>query len=169
LLTNIAQDTWPTSHVGPIQEYIAPVSGDFSSVSPTSLLWTKIQSSAWKSGNNPGAWVTDDLVKNNFSWDLTIPNLAPGNYVIRHEILALHAAGQTNGAQAYPQCINIQVSGSGSTKLSGGVPATSFYKANDPGVLFNVFTKFTSYTTPGPALVKLAKREEKREHAREFA
>jgi hypothetical protein len=51
----------------------------------------------------PGAWVTDDLVKNNFSWDLTIPNLAPGNYVIRHEIIALHAAGQTNGAQAYPQ------------------------------------------------------------------
>jgi cellulase len=74
------------------------------------------------------AWATDDLVKNNFSWDLTIPNVAPGNYVIRHEIIALHAAGQVNGAQSYPQCVNFKVEGSGTTKLSGGVPATSFYK-----------------------------------------
>lgn len=96
-------DTWPVSHAGPIQEYIASCNGDCGAVNPTSLLWTKIQSGAWKSGNNPGAWVTDDMVKNNFSWDLTIPaNLAPGKYVIRHEIIALHAAGQTNGAQAYP-------------------------------------------------------------------
>lgn len=109
--------------------------------------------------------MTDDLIKNNFSWDLTIPNLAPGNYVLRHEIIALHAAGQTGGAQAYPQCINIQVSGSGTIKPSGGVPATSFYKATDPGITFNLFSKFTSYTVPGPALQTLKKRE----HAREFA
>jgi cellulase len=32
---------------------------------------------------------------------------------------------------------------------------------------FNVFTKFTGYTTPGPALTKLAKREEKR-HAKDI-
>ncbi|KAF1914694.1 glycoside hydrolase [Ampelomyces quisqualis] len=159
-------DTWPVSHAGPIQEYLAPVSGDFSTITdPTYLRWTKIQSSAWKSGNNPGTWATDDLIKNNFSWDLTIPNLAPGNYVLRHEIIALHSAGQTNGAQAYPQCINIQVSGSGTIKPSGGVPATSFYKASDPGITFNLFSKFTGYTTPGPALQTLKKRE----HSREFA
>ncbi|KAH7401244.1 glycoside hydrolase [Pyrenochaeta sp. MPI-SDFR-AT-0127] len=161
-------DTWPTSHAGPVQEYIAACNGDCGAVAPASLLWTKIQSGAWKSGSNPGAWVTDDLVKNNFSWGLTIPNLAPGNYVIRHEIIALHAAGQTNGAQAYPQCVNFKVEGSGTTKLSGGVPATSFYKATDPGILFNLYTSYTGYTTPGPALVKLAKREE-RDHARDFA
>lgn len=96
---------------------------------------------------------------------MTIPNLAPGNYVIRHEIIALHAGGQTNGAQSYPQCINIVVSGSGTVKLSGGTPATSFYKASDPGILFNVFRSFDSYTIPGPALQKLSKRE----HARDFA
>ena len=162
------QDTWPASHAGPILDYIAPVSGDFSAISPSSLSWTKIQQGAWKSGSNPGSWVTDDMVKNNFSWDLTIPNLAPGNYVLRHEIIALHAGGQPNGAQAYPQCVNIQVSGSGTVKLSGGVPATSFYKATDPGIQFNLFTKYDGYTIPGPPLTKLAKREV-REHAREFA
>jgi cellulase len=88
--------------------------------------------------------------------------------VLRHEILALHAAGQTNGAQAYPQCINIVVSGSGTGKLSGGTVGTSLYKATDPGVLFNVFRSFTSYPVPGPAVSKVAKRDE-REHARDFA
>lgn len=57
-------DTWPVSHVGPVQEYIAACNGDCGTVAPESLLWTKIQSGAWKSGNNPGAWVTDDLIKN---------------------------------------------------------------------------------------------------------
>jgi hypothetical protein len=111
--------------------------------------------------------VTDDLVRSNNTWTTTIPSdLAPGNYVIRHEIIALHAAGQPNGAQAYPQCINFQIEGSGSTMLSGGTPATSFYKASDPGIQFNLYSKFSGYTIPGPPLKKLAKRE--RAHARDF-
>jgi cellulase len=90
--------------IGPIIDYIADCKGDCGAVTPTSLLWTKMGQGAWISGNDPGTWVTDDFVKNNVSWSTTIPaNLAPGNYVIRHEIIALHAAGQTNGAQAYPQ------------------------------------------------------------------
>ena len=155
------------SHVGPIQDYVASCGASCDTVKPLSLSWTKIQSGAWKSGSNPGAWVTDDLVKNNFSWDLTIPNLAPGNYVIRHEIIALHAAGQPNGAQAYPQCVNFKVEGTGTGVLSGGVPATSFYKATDPGIQFNVFRNYDGYTVPGPAVEKVVKREE-REHARDF-
>lgn len=162
-------DTWPVSHAGPVQEYIAPCNGDCGSVTPTSLRWTKVQSSAYKSGSNPGNWVTDDLIKNNFSWDLTIPNLAPGKYVVRHEIIALHAAGQPNGAQAYPQCINIEVGGSGTVKLDGGVPATSFYKATDPGIVFSLYRSFDGYPIPGPEVKKLAKRGEVREHARDFA
>jgi hypothetical protein len=112
--------------------------------------------------------VTDDLVKSNNSWTTTIPsNLAPGNYVIRHEIIALHAAGQSNGAQAYPQCINFKIEGNGKTTLSGGVPATSFYKASDQGILFNLYSKFDGYKIPGPALNRLVRRDERR-HAREW-
>jgi cellulase len=51
-----------------------------------------------------GTWVTDELIKNNFTSSTTIPrNLKAGNYVIRHEIIALHSAGNDNGAQFYPQ------------------------------------------------------------------
>jgi len=161
-------NTWPVSHKGPVIDYIAACSGDCSAVSKESLRFVKLQQGAWKSGSDPGEWVTDDLIKANTSWTVTIPqDLKPGNYVIRHEIIALHAAGQSNGAQAYPQCINFKVEGSGTREVTGGVPATSFYKANDPGILFNLYSKFSGYTIPGPALANFKKREE-RVHARDL-
>ncbi|KAF1995694.1 lytic polysaccharide monooxygenase [Amniculicola lignicola CBS 123094] len=166
-------DAWPVSHKGPVIDYIAPCPGDCTSVDKTTLRWTKIKEGAWITGSDPGTWVTDDLVKSNLSWTTTIPStLASGNYIIRHEIIALHAAGQSNGAQAYPQCINFKVEGTGSETLSGGVAATAFYKATDAGILFNLYSKFTGYTIPGPALKMVAKREaavvEERGHAKDW-
>ena len=123
-------NTWPTSHKGPILDYLAPCNGDCLTVDKTKLLFTKFAEGAWKSGADPGLWVTDDLIKSNNSWTTTLPaDLAPGNYVLRHEIIALHAAGQSGGAQAYPQCFSVKVEGSGSRALSGGTAATSFYKS----------------------------------------
>jgi hypothetical protein len=78
--------------------------------------------------------------------------LAPGNYVLRHEIIALHSAGSANGAQAYPQCLNIKVGGSGSKALPAGTPATKFYTAKDPGILFSLYSSFSSYPIPGPSV-----------------
>lgn len=162
-------NTWPVSHKGPVLDYLATCNGDCSTVSKEGLKFVKINEGAWKSGNDPGMWVTDDLVSANNSWTITLPqNLKSGNYVLRHEIIALHAAGQSNGAQAYPQCVNFKVEGSGTQEITGGVPATSFYKASDPGIQFNLYSKFTGYTIPGPALAKLKKREE-RMHARDLA
>ena len=117
------------------------------------------------SGSNPGTWVTDELIANNFSSTVTIPNVAPGNYVIRHEIIALHSGSQVNGAQSYPLCINFKVEGSGTTQLTGGVPATSFYTPTDPGIHFTLWQSFDSYPIPGPALAALKKRG----HAKDFA
>jgi lytic cellulose monooxygenase (C1-hydroxylating) len=64
--------------------------------------------------------------------------------------------------------VNFKIEGDGTTALSTGTSATTFYKASDPGILFNLYSKFTGYTIPGPSIVKFAKREE-REHARDFA
>ncbi|SPJ84074.1 related to endoglucanase IV precursor [Fusarium torulosum] len=57
-------------------------------------------------------------------------NLKAGSYVLRHEIIALHAAGQENGAQNYPQCFNLEVTGSG-TEQPAGVAGTSLYTATE--------------------------------------
>lgn len=78
-------------------------------------------------------------------------NIPTGHYVFRHEIIALHGATTANGAQNYPFCVNIDVTGSG-TANPVGVAATSFYKATDPGILFNPYVTLSSYTMPGPAL-----------------
>jgi hypothetical protein len=93
-------------------------------------------------------------MRNGNTWKVTIPSdIAPGNYVLRHEIIALHGAGSPNGAQLYPQCINFEVSGGGSARPSGTV-GTSLYRANDPGILFNIYGNPTSYPIPGPRLYK---------------
>ncbi|KAJ8128095.1 hypothetical protein O1611_g5539 [Lasiodiplodia mahajangana] len=144
-------NTWPDSHKGPIINYLAKCSGECTAATPGGLSFTKISESAYLSGSDPGTWVTDTMIAQNFTSDVEIPSgLAPGNYVLRHEIIALHSAGNANGAQAYPQCLNIKVGGSGSTALPAGEAATSFYTPTDPGILFNLYSTFSSYPIPGP-------------------
>jgi len=146
---------WPTSHKGPIIEYLANCNGPCETVDKTKLLWTKISAVGLLSATSMtnGFWATDQLIANNNSWVSTIPaDIATGNYVIRHEILGLHAAGQANGAQDYPQCFNLAIKGTGSNKLTTGTLATAFMTPTDPGVKFDLYSKFTSYTIPGPAL-----------------
>lgn len=146
---------WPTSHKGPVIDYLANCNGPCETVDKTKLLWTKISAVGLldPSSITNGYWATDQLIANNNSWTTVIPaNIATGNYVIRHEIIALHAAGQANGAQDYPQCLNLAIKGTGTDKLANGVLATTFMKSTDPGILFDLYSKFTNYTIPGPAL-----------------
>jgi cellulase len=97
-------------------------------------------------------WASDDLIKDDFAWTVTIPDdIAPGQYVLRHEIIALHSAQDTNGAQNYPQCINIEVTGSG-TAEPAGVVATELYTASDPGISLSIYNGLTDYEIPGPAV-----------------
>jgi cellulase len=160
-------NTWPESHHGPVIDYIA-AADDPTTVDKTSLEWVKIQEAGLVSGSNPGTWATDELIANNFVHTITIPaTLKPGNYVLRTEIIALHSAKQDNGAQNYPQCVNLQVTGSG-TELPSGTVGTSLYKTDDAGILFDLYTAFTSYEIPGPALAFGSSSSSKRSHARDF-
>ncbi|KAL7944121.1 glycoside hydrolase family 61 protein [Trichoderma barbatum] len=142
---------WP--HPGPIFDYLANCHGDCETVDKTSLEFFKIDSAGLISGANPGNWAQNVLVSNNGTWVVKIPDdLQTGNYVLRHELIALHSSGQANGAQNYPQCFNLAVTGSGSLQPSG-VRGTQLYKNSDPGILFNIYTSPLSYINPGPTLV----------------
>ncbi|EAQ85056.1 hypothetical protein CHGG_09070 [Chaetomium globosum CBS 148.51] len=109
----IQWDTWPESHHGPVIDYLASC-GDAGceTVDKTSLEFFKVAEAGLIDGTNaPGFWASDQLIANNNSWMVKIPEgIAPGNYVLRHEIIALHSGGQPNGAQNYPQCFNLQSS-----------------------------------------------------------
>ena len=142
-------NTWPESHVGPVITYVAPYTGDVESVKKESLKWTKIDAHGYEGGE----WAAVKLIGQNNTWPVTVPSsLAAGKYVFRHEIIALHAAGQPNGAQAYPQCINIEVTGSGTSTPSGGVVGTELYKVDEDGIVFNPYGAEIKYNIPGPAL-----------------
>ncbi|KAK4180305.1 glycosyl hydrolase family 61-domain-containing protein [Triangularia setosa] len=147
-------DTWPESHHGPVIDYLASCGNTgCDKIEKTALEFFKIAEAGLVNGAQaPGRWASDVLIDNNNSWMIKIPaNIRPGQYVLRHEIIALHSGGDLNGAQNYPQCFNIEVTGSG-TVLPQGVKGTSLYTPTDAGIRFNIYRSLDSYPIPGPAL-----------------
>lgn len=66
----------------------------------------------------------------------TMPScIAPGDYLLRVELIALHSAGTQGGAQFYMECAQVKVTGSGTNTGSNFVSMPSPYSPTDPGVL----------------------------------
>lgn len=107
-------------------------------------------------GTTTGYWAGDELIDNgDLTW-FEVPGwLAPGNYVLRHELIALHDAmdGGT-GIQHVPQCINLIVTGEGNDSLESGTLGTDLYRADQPGVVVNIFANPGEYVVPGPELYR---------------
>jgi len=113
-------------------------------------VWFKI----YEDGYTNGAWGVDRLVANKGRVDVTIPaDIAPGNYLLRGEVIALHSAYDVNGVQPYVGCVELTISGSGSATPSG-VAFPGYYKNTDPGMLINIYNAVSSYIIPGPAVYK---------------
>jgi len=125
-------------------------------VDKTTLEFFKIDEAGLIDGSTPpGTWASDKMIANNNTWVITIPSdISPGNYV-RHETIALHSAGSADGAQSYPQCINLEITGSGTTTPTG-VLGTALMTATDPGILISIYHSLTSYIIPGPAIYSSA-------------
>lgn len=88
----------------------------------------------------------------NIQVDVKIPtDIAPGDYLLRAEVIALHVAGGLNGAQFYPSCYQITVAGSGSASPAG-VSFPGAYKNTDPGILVDIHAKLSTYIDPGPTV-----------------
>jgi hypothetical protein len=86
--------------VGPVLDYLAKVD-DATKATAKDLSFFKID----QAGFEDGKWAATKLIANNNTWTVTVPeSIASGQYVLRHEIIALHSAGQVNGAQNYPKC-----------------------------------------------------------------
>lgn len=139
------------SHQGPIITYIAPYTED----DGTGAIWTKIH----ESGYEGGEWAVDKLKANNGKIDFDIPAaLKGGKYLIRQEIIAHHesdAAYDTNparGAQFYPSCVQVDITGTGSAVPDEAFDFNTGYKYSDKGIVFNLYGSYTTYEIPGPAV-----------------
>ncbi|KAK0108734.1 Esterase/lipase/thioesterase, variant 2 [Cadophora gregata f. sp. sojae] len=143
---------WPESHMGPVITYMALCpGGDCTKFEPkSSAVWFKVQEAGRTGTSN--VWAADAIEKAGGFLSYTIPScLAPGSYLVRHEVIALHAAYAYPGAQFYPSCHQIKVTGSGSTKPSSLVSFPGAYKPTDPGITYDAY-KASTYTIPGPKL-----------------
>jgi len=142
--TDPSDDIIAATHLGPCLVYLAR------SDDGAGPVWFKI----FEQGFSNGAWCVSNLIANKGLLTVTIPSdIAPGNYLLRGEIIALHGANVLNGVQPYVGCVELTISGSGTAKPAG-VAIPGAYSASDPGMLFNLYNVFTSYIIPGPAVYK---------------
>ncbi|KAK1499342.1 glycosyl hydrolase family 61 [Colletotrichum cuscutae] len=156
---------WPESHHGPVITYLAFCGidrGSCESIDKMKLSLFAIDkvglvdpsANATSFATAWGIWASDILISNNATWAVQIPpKIQPGYYVLRHEIIALHFArypGQ--GAQHYPQCINIEVTGGGSDEPAG-TSAADLYQAAEDGLIYDISQSPTgTYKIPGPTM-----------------
>ncbi|KAG8935313.1 hypothetical protein FRC01_003065 [Tulasnella sp. 417] len=142
------------NHDGPVIIYMAKAS-DSSTANPSSLSWFKIAQEGLISAQPSSqtyTWGTDDLNSNCGKFFFKIPSdIAPGDYLLRAEVIALHVAGSAGGAQHYATCFQLTVTGGGGASPAG-VSFPGAYSQNDPGILFNIYTSFTTYPIPGPTV-----------------
>ncbi|KAJ3563644.1 hypothetical protein NP233_g8808 [Leucocoprinus birnbaumii] len=141
---------------GPVTVYMAKCNGSCTSSNSNSLKWFKISETGLKSGTvGAGKWGLGDVMAT-LSYTATIPaSLAAGEYLIRHELLALH---QANTPQWYPECAQLTVTGGGGKTPSGSylVSFPGAYSASDPSININIYAdpakSQTTYKVPGPAV-----------------
>ncbi|CCL98501.1 uncharacterized protein FIBRA_00499 [Fibroporia radiculosa] len=148
---------WP-HEVGPVLTYMAECTNtttckDFDT---TGARWFKIDEAGKQSDNV--SWV-QLYIEEGRNFNMTLPeNLAPGPYLLRNEIIGLQNAMARGGAEPFPSCTQLIVTGNGT-----GVPAAnetvSFpgaYNSTDPGIWFNAYDNtHTPYVFPGPPVAVL--------------
>lgn len=139
------------SHKGPINTYIA----QYTEGDGTGAIWSKIS----EDGYDGTSWAVDKLIANKGLNDVVLPaDLAAGKYILRQEIIALHEAdaaynvNPARGAQFYPSCIQLEVTGSGSAVPDEAFDFNVGYTYADPGIVFNLYGSFSSYPIPGPEI-----------------
>ncbi|CAO2656083.1 Nn.00g048860.m01.CDS01 [Neocucurbitaria sp. VM-36] len=142
------------SHKGPTMFYLAKVD-NAASAQPSGQKWFKVAEDGL---DGSGQWGVDRMISAGGWVDFTLPTcVAPGQYLLRAEIIALHSASKSMGAQFYMGCAQINVSGSG-TKTGTTVSFPGAYQQNDAGILVSIYDAQGNpkgngqpYKIPGPA------------------
>ncbi|KAH8907676.1 hypothetical protein BR93DRAFT_895234 [Coniochaeta sp. PMI_546] len=141
------------AHYGPVMVYMSKVAD--AATADGSTGWFKIFEDGWNKKDGGGAgdndyWGVKDLNSCCGKMDVKIPeDIAPGDYLLRAEVIALHTAGSSGGAQLYMSCYQLTVSGTG-TATPATVKFPGAYKASDPGILVNIHAALSTYVVPGP-------------------
>jgi len=142
-------------HPGPQQVYISKAPSTAAEYDGSGD-WTKIYSLTYSLNSSEGAsdgllkWATHRARTFNFKLPVELP---AGEYLLRAEGLALHAAHKPDKSQFYVACAQINVTGSGAGTPGPAIKFPGGYQWNSTGVLIPQFwSQITNYTAPGPSL-----------------
>ncbi|KAK4457267.1 family 61 glycosyl hydrolase [Cladorrhinum samala] len=145
-------DVMDPGHKGPVMAYLKKVT-DAKSDKGVGDGWFKIQ----EGGYTNGKWATNVVIDNKGNQVIQIPScIANGQYLLRAEMVALHGARSTNGAQLYMECAQIEITGGTGTATPKTYSIPGIYKSNDPGLLLDIYSLKSNfqYIIPGPPLFK---------------
>lgn len=148
-------------HRGPILTWM----GEFPSpnTAATQVKFFKVDAPSYDAATD--TWANERAAKNGMTHSFQIPSdIKPGTYVVRTELLALHANSPSmvmtpiSGPEFYLACFNVEVTGNG-TATPKGVTFPGAYKLGDKGLSFSPYygtgsgvEKNSKYITPGPPL-----------------
>ncbi|KAJ7143808.1 glycosyl hydrolase family 61-domain-containing protein [Mycena epipterygia] len=156
---------WP-HNTGPMLAYLAKCDdSDCTTFNSSAAKWFKIQEEGRIPGNADGNWTQNIIFgAKNVAANVTLPStLAPGPYLIRHEIIALQNAQDVfpdpsnpiAGAEFYPSCSQIIVGGNetGAPSKNELVSLPGAYSNTEPGIHIDPFdNKEVPYPFPGPPI-----------------
>ncbi|KAI0739432.1 glycosyl hydrolase family 61-domain-containing protein [Daedaleopsis nitida] len=157
---------WP-HQIGPLITYMALCQGTTCDKFDASKgRWFKIdQQGKRRSSSGDANWAQSASHQGKLI-NVNIPqNLKAGDYLIRHEIISLHNASSTLGAQFYPSCTQVRIAGAGTAvpRDEDIVKFPGAYSDTEPGLhttnvgnFYKADSKLkTPYEFPGPAIATL--------------
>lgn len=127
------------SHKGPCAVYMKKVQDSTASNNAAGGGWFKIMEDGYD--QTAGTWCTEKLIPNDGHLQAIIPtDLAPGYYLLRPELLALHQADKTPpDPQFYVGCAQIFVASAGSSAPSETVSIPGYVNMSTPAMTFNIW------------------------------
>ncbi|KAF1992340.1 lytic polysaccharide monooxygenase [Aulographum hederae CBS 113979] len=140
---------WP--HSGPIMIYMAKCDPDCGHFPATeSKAWFKIYESGYNAATEQ--WGTELFYNAENTQRVTVPScLAPGEYLVRMEIIALTDCAKEGKCQFYPACAQVKVASKGTTVPKELVAFPGAYKTTDKGILWDTNSQDPKdYVVPGP-------------------
>ncbi|KAJ2834320.1 hypothetical protein J3B01_004042 [Coemansia erecta] len=146
-----SDDVIDITHLGPCMVYMAPLESNGSGD-----VWFKIFEDGYDAATS--TWCVNKIRNNGGKLDVALPaDIKSGDYLVRTEIIALHesdtdyAVNPARGSQFYVNCAQVSVTNGGSAEPQGyAIPG--IYKSTTPGVIFNLYSSYSSYPIPGPAV-----------------
>jgi hypothetical protein len=136
--------------------YMAPCgAGGCANFDPANAQFFKIS----ELGKKPdGNWFMRDLTNGpNASLSVRLPETLPaGEYLIRHELIAMQLGGTFGGAEFYPACVQVRLSAPTRTgaDVPAGVTFPGAYSDSDPGIHTpDIYNPGLNYIFPGPPVI----------------